>query len=348
MAAKNCTNVKISNHQAKIGQEDVLEAVKREMFSISGMLEGIKPLAARDRRRLADDLDATTKIFILSNGYLRTLCNSIGRGLTIEELQLITGEGKAELRYAFKKQIVKDLVNITKNEADGEKWINIILFQEKEDNAVDAIDLNGKQMLVPVNCVNKRSRPKRFQPLSGPLPEVIRFHNGAFDDFRRSSLLDEIIKDRLAAIELLKAYWNVYNFSRSIADSDQGPEIAENFGKFFRQTSENITQYAFRYQVLNAKTKHKRLIKCAQDVGIVGQRYFEFSAELADPAARMQVMIVYDRLLSEIQSRIDMLESLGVISADDLKRIIRKGNLWSKTGPMGHRSALGQVNRADF
>ena len=320
MTAKNSRNAQVSRPEPNRGQEDILEAVKREIFRISGALGELKPLTARDRGRLAaKGLDATAKILVLSNGYLPTLCKIIKRGLTLSELQLITDEGEAELRYAFRKRIIQNGVQFTREEANRKKWVNITFLQKIEENAVDAVDLNGEQMLVPMRYVNKRSKPRRFEQLSGPLPELITFQGSMLDDVGKDVFIESIIKDHAVAIELLKANLNMHRFMKSIADSDQGSEIASNFAQFFQRTSLNTVHYAHRYDAIRAKAIFKRLKEFAQLAETTAQPFLEFSAMLADPEARKQVLNEYDRVQSEIQTRIDWLESQETTDHDELR-----------------------------
>ena len=110
--------------------------MKYELGRAAGAFESLGSIKSRELNRLADKgMNATAKLSLMSRDYLPRLCDIIHRGLTLEEVRLLTGTSEDELRAALRRPIVRRTTINTKEETNRDDWINIAFIFSPGDRA---------------------------------------------------------------------------------------------------------------------------------------------------------------------------------------------------------------------
>lgn len=313
MAAKDSSNAKI--HDPEKVQEINIDpsSIKYELGRAAGAAETLGTIPARDLKRLAEKgMNATTKLNLLSLDYFPRLCEIIHRGLTFEEVQLLTGTKEDELRAAFRKQIIRRTTDISIEKASRDDWMNIaFVVPENEPAGGNPEGLtDGEQMLAPARSVKRRIRHRCFEQVSGVLPELYMFRKPVKLDPKKSNKLERLVNNDTNSVrDELVVSLGFMRMIRSIFANAHAPEITKQFALFYRNTREHSVHYAYRYKALNDEDTYRAIGELAEPLGIVETYLFQQSEALTDPKVKEGIISDLDNAILDIEAKMDDLMS---------------------------------------
>ncbi len=282
--------------------------MKYELGRAAGAFESLGSIKSRELNRLADKgMNATAKLSLMSRDYLPRLCDIIHRGLTLEEVRLLTGTSEDELRAALRRPIVRRTTINTKEETNRDDWINIAFIVREIGQAREGPEglMNGEQMLAPAKFVKRRTRHRCYERVSGTLPNLYMFRRPVFYGGQKSDevgrLLDDdpdSVRDKLVIdLSLLKQI-------RSIVAHERASDITKNFALFYRNTRQYMVHYAYRYKALNDEDTFRTINKLAEPFGLVENYLFQLSEAMTDPKVKEQMIGELDSAVLDIKARL--------------------------------------------
>jgi hypothetical protein len=249
-----------------------LSSVRDDIIRASGAFSTMRPLNTQDIRWLElKAFDSTTKFVILSQILLPRICSIIGRGLTMEEMGLLTGIDQRELKSLLRKPSVKDSIVMEVGKVDRSEYVNIHLPFRKiiKIGEADFEERIKEPMLAPKRLVDdiRRNgymtedghlwRYDYISLVSGPLPVAYIFRS--IRDGAEETMEKEIGKD---GIEALSNDPTVGKAEQEIASSitetikplfedERFTGYLKKMVDFFSETYANAVRYAWRYRALN-------------------------------------------------------------------------------------------------
>ena len=282
--------------------------IKHELGRAAGAMEGLGSIRPRDIRRMAKGKDATVKLGILSRDLLPQLCEIIHRGLTLEEIQLLTGTNPDELRAALRKPMIRKTVDISVQETSRDDWVNIAFIVRTDKNGVESPEglTNGETFLAPAHLVRKRSRYRCYERLSGTLPELYVFRTRTEIEERDPEELERSIEaDPVAAGDRLLVQYASLKLIRSVMASPHAPDLLSNLADLFQSTGQRSVHYALRYRALNDLETFQAIDNLAGPLVIVATELMNQSRYWGDPEVRKDNLEEMDMVLHEIELGLD-------------------------------------------
>lgn len=247
-------------------------SVRDDLIRAGGAFSTVRPPHARDVRWLeSKTFDPTTRFVIISQILLPRICSIIGRGLTMEEIGLLTGIDHMELKSLIRKSNIKDAVIMEADKVDRSEFVNIHLpFRRMiKVNGTDYEERIKEPMLAPKRLVNKVRRNGYMTEdghlwrydyvslVSGPLPTVYTFRSikEVSEENMEQAVGIEGIEDLSNDHAVRKAEQEIAismaNAVEPLIDSEQFPEYLVKMTDFFSETYANTVRYAWRYRALN-------------------------------------------------------------------------------------------------
>ena len=246
--------------------------IRDSIIRAGGAFSTVRPLSAHNIQWLESKaFDSTTRFVILSQLLLPRIGSIIGRGLTMEEIGLLTGVDQRELKNILKKSGVKDAAIMEAGKVDRSKFVSVHLPFRKiirigETNYEERIK---EPMLAPKRLVDDVRRNGYMTEdghlwrydyvslVSGPLPIVYMFRS--IRDVAEETLEEAIGKE---GIETLSNDRSVGKAEQEIAstimetikplvESEHFPDYLDKIADFFSETYTNSVRYAWRYRALN-------------------------------------------------------------------------------------------------
>jgi hypothetical protein len=249
-----------------------ISSARDEIIRASGAFSTMRPLNAQDIRWLESKaFDSAARFVILSQILLPRICSIVGRGLTMEEMELLTGIDQGELKNLLRKPSVKDTIVMEACKVDRSEFVNIHLPFRKiiKVGEADFEERIKEPMLAPkklVYDVRRNGYMTEYGHLwrydyvslvSGPLPTVYIFRS-------IKNNVEEIIEKTIGqdGIVTLSNDPTIENAEQEIASSVMEtieplfedeclPGLMEKLADFFSERYASAVRYAWRYRALN-------------------------------------------------------------------------------------------------
>jgi hypothetical protein len=262
------------------------DSVRDEIISASGAFSSLAPLKLQDLKRLSSKgFETSDRLVILSQILFPQLCSIIGRGLTLEEIGLLVGSDQAELKRAFKRPSIRNVVIVIPETVENTKFVKIYVPLKKtvhsDDGKVEDVPVK-EPLLAPKLFVDKIIRTgyqveggriwrrDYISRQTGPLPTIYLFqsHPEVIE-----KIIGEGVKKKME--ERMAQDPGVIKANRDIADAElkllkpliigeYAPKISKQVERFLFQTHVNILHYAHRYRALNDRDTYDKIEKLAE------------------------------------------------------------------------------------
>jgi hypothetical protein len=311
MATRKCSKAEVPDSEKVPVRNADQASIKYELGRAAGAFESLGSLKSRELKRLAEKgMNATAKLSLLSRDYLPQLCEIVHRGLTLEEVRLITGTSEDELRAALRRPIIRRTTINTREETNRDDWVNIAFIVREIGQAREGPEglVNGEQMLAPARFVNRRTRHRCYERLSGTLPNLYMFRRPVISSSQRSDEVERLLEDDPDSIrDKLVIDLSLLKQIRSLVAHERASDITKNFALFYRNTRQYTIHYAYRYKALNDEYTFRAINDFAEPLGLVETYLLQLSKAMIDPKVKEQMIGELDAVVLDIKERLNEL-----------------------------------------
>lgn len=284
------------------------------------------PMRASDLRRLAaKGLDPKLKLILLSQMLFPRLCSIVGRGLTLEEISLLSGLDEIAVKRALKTPEIAKVTPIRPGKADSKSFVKVMVplkrtihadEGETRERPVKEPLLARRKLVEQVQrdgYVTREGRVLRHDYLSlvsGPMPIVYTFQGiietveTEFDGGWSKGTKRRMAQDQAFLKAELEAAVAVLRFLAPLFQSEYAPVIAENLAAFFRATYESAIHYASRHRALNDQATFDMIEDLALPL-IASAGGLEMSEWIKDEGMRESVAKAMDKVLEEFEAVVE-------------------------------------------
>ncbi len=314
--------------------DDDYASVRDELLRLSGALGAIGKLREQDLRRLAEKgLDPAHKMLVLSQLLLPQVCSIIGRGLTLEEIGLLTGLDEKAVKRAMRRPEVAKAATIKPGTVDKSRFVKVMvpLRTITRTSGAKAHEKPVREpLLAPRELVDRvvRSgyvteegrvlRQDYLSLVSGPMPVVYMISSNVMlvedkeNASRRVAVNRRLAGDETAIKAELEIAVAVLEYLKPLFLSESAPAIAERLTDFFFTSYERAIHYASRHKALNDLDTFERIEAAARPL-LASAEGLEGSEWIKDDYMRKSVAMAIDDVLDElnavIQGRAHLLPS---------------------------------------
>lgn len=289
---------------------------------------------------VSNGLDTSLKLAILSEIFFPQLCSTIGRGLTLREIQLLVGmeEGnaveEARLKRILEKQMIERAGVIIAEEADKDKYAQVrVPYRLPNPKKVDwepkyvpVVEL----LLAPKPLVNKilkygykthdeegkedggRIRTGYLTKVSGPLPTTYVFQSmgkitediigTGWKEELEENIADD--KNAYALMAMLKISLSWLEWIKSFYSSNRSLEFVKQLANFLSDTYDHAMYYAARYQALNDDDMFKWIAHFAMPFYLTRDGLGKLEL-LCNPDFKKNLLEALDKVIAELMAIIE-------------------------------------------
>lgn len=301
MREKKDRNAEIVTPERPLDYVDVHDGMVR----IGYMFETMRPLTPEDVGRLCErGFTPNGRFTILSQLLFPQLCSIIGRGLTLEEMGLLSGLDAARRKRALVRLAKMGLPSIETMKADGEMFVKVmvplridILTDEGAEETISKEPVlapkESVQNIIRRGYVTRDGRSLRYDYLTfvpGPMPTVYIFKSGKdlskglVGEANLSNFEARSIEDRGAMKVSHEIAIAELKMLKKIFESEHAVAFIERIMELFFSIGESVHHFACRYRALNDLETYNTIERLSESylsfAQSLGDRYLNDKSEL--------------------------------------------------------------------
>ncbi len=321
MKRKNDRNAEI----VKPSQAPDYAPVHDTIISIGCLFEMMQPLTSDDVGHLCGKaFSPAGRLLVLSQMLFPQVCSIIERGLTLEEICLLSSLDRARVKRGLGKIMTEGLPTIEAKKADGKKFVKVtvplrinILIDEKEETSIAKESILAPKAsvrkLVRKGYSSKDGRSLRYDYLSfvpGPMPVVYAFKSGkdlvreSVDDEHLKRIEERFIKDEGAMGADLEITIAQLSLMKSILESDHALSFMKWMDELCLSIHEGVHHFACRYIALNEPEIYDRMNEMA-DAFISFSQYLMDKGLTSEPGSCKEMGDHLSEIVERLRAELD-------------------------------------------